>query len=143
MAKIKLTSDDGANFYDPNLKIDFSNSDQLLSLPIGTRYVVNSTNQPYNTSTSGWFTKLQRTNDVVLIKYQPYNSNVIYQKRFYKIWSDWEQVGLNITDSGWLSLPLSNGAKVIDTMKTISYLHIDLLITEKVNLQRYKGVLLT
>lgn len=109
--KIKLTSDDGANFYDPNLKIDFSNSDQLLSLPIGTRYVVNSTNQPYNTSTSGWFTKLQRTNDVVLIKYQPYNSNVIYQKRFYKIWSDWEQVGLYITDSGWLSLPLSNGAK--------------------------------
>ena len=87
--KYKLTNDDGTNFYDANLQIDFDNNEQLMSLPIGTRYVVNTINQPSGKSTNGWLTKYSRTNDILLIRYQPYNSNVAYQKRFYRSWSEW------------------------------------------------------
>lgn len=108
--KYKLTNDDGTNFYDANLQIDFDNNEQLMSLPIGTRYVVNSINQPIGKSPNGWLTKHSRTNDVLLIKYQPYNSTVIYQKRFYKSWSGWERVGSDVVDTGWIDLQLINGA---------------------------------
>ena len=108
--KYKLTNDDGTNFYDANLQIDFDNNEQLMSLPIGTRYIVNSINQPIGKSPNGWFTKHSRTNDVLLIQYQPYNSTVIYQKRFYKSWSGWERVGSDVVDTGWIDLQLINGA---------------------------------
>lgn len=108
--KFKLTNDDGTNFYDSTLSVDFSDSNQLMNLPIGTRYVVNSKNQPMGTSINGWLTKFNRTNEVMLVQYQPYNSNVIYQKRFYNTWSDWEQVNNSVVDTGWINLQLINGA---------------------------------
>nr|DAK63679.1 MAG TPA: distal tail protein [Caudoviricetes sp.] len=108
--KYKLTNDDGTNFYDANLQIDFDNNEQLMSLPIGTRYVVNTINQPSGKSTNGWLTKYSRTNDILLIRYQPYNSNVAYQKRFYRSWSEWERVGSDVVDTGWIDLQLINGA---------------------------------
>ncbi|END1833709.1 hypothetical protein ABLM60_004494, partial [Shigella flexneri] len=110
------TNDDGTNFYDSKIVIDFNNSDQLIALPIGTRYVVNSTNIPNSaTSTSGWLTKFNRSDSQsMLIQYQPYNSNTIYQKRFYKTWSDWEVVGNNTSDTGWVPLSLINGATKYD-----------------------------
>lgn len=108
--KFKLTNDDGTNFYDANLQIDFDNNEQLTSLPIGTRYVVNTINQPSGKSTNGWLTKYSRTNDILLIRYQPYNSNVAYQKRFFRSWSEWERVGSDVVDTGWIDLQLVNSA---------------------------------
>ena len=108
--KYKLTNADGTNFFDVNLQIDFNNNDQLMSLPIGTRYVVLTLNNPSGTNNNGWLTKYKRNEDAVLIQYQPYNSTVIYQKRFYKSWSEWERVGSDIVDTGWIDLQLVNGA---------------------------------
>ncbi|EHR87273.1 BppU family phage baseplate upper protein [Staphylococcus epidermidis] len=108
--KYKLTNDDGTNFYDANLQIDFNNNEQLMSLPIGTRYVVLTSNNPNGTNNNGWLTKYKRNGDAILIRYQPYNSTVIYQKRFYKSWSDWERVGSDVVDTGWIDLQLVNSA---------------------------------
>lgn len=107
--KYKLTNDDGTNFYDANLQIDFNNNEQLTSLPIGTRYVVLTLNNPSGTNSNGWLTKYKRDGEAALIQYQPYNSTVIYQKRFYRSWSDWERVGSDVVDTGWLPLSLING----------------------------------
>lgn len=107
--KHKLTNDDGTNFYDSIEKIDFSNNEQLYSLPIGTRYITSSINRPLNTSSNGWLTKYNCNNNVMLIHFQPYNSNLIYQKRFYNGWSEWERVGSDVVDTGWIDLPLING----------------------------------
>ena len=108
--KYKLTNDDGTNFYDANLQIDFNNNEQLMSLPIGTRYVVLALNNPSGTNNNGWLTKYKRNGDATLIRYQPYNSTVIYQKRFYKSWSGWERVGSDVVDTGWIDLQLVNSA---------------------------------
>lgn len=108
--KYKLTNDDGTNFYDADLQIDFNNSEQLMSLPIGTRYVVLTSNNPNGTNNNGWLTKYKRNGDAILIRYQPYNSTVIYQKRFYKSWSGWERVGSDVVDTGWIDLQLVNSA---------------------------------
>ena len=108
--KFKLTNDDGTNFYDANLQIDFDNNEQLMSLPVGTRYVVLTLNNPAGTNNNGWLTKYKRNGGAVLIQYQPYNSTIIYQKRFYKSWSDWERVGSDVVDTGWIDLQLINGA---------------------------------
>ena len=108
--KYKLTNDDGTNFYDANLQIDFNNNEQLMSLPIGTRYVVLTSNNPTGTNNNGWLTKYKRNGDAVLIQYQPYNSTVIYQKRFFKSWSEWERVGSDVVDTGWIDLQLVNSA---------------------------------
>ncbi|UTF79161.1 BppU family phage baseplate upper protein [Staphylococcus epidermidis] len=108
--KYKLTNDDGTNFYDADLQIDFNNNEQLMSLPIGTRYVVLTLNNPSGTNNNGWLTKYKRNGDAILIQYQPYNSTVIYQKRFFKSWSDWERVGSDVVDTGWIDLQLVNSA---------------------------------
>ncbi len=117
--KYKLTNDDGTNFYDANLQIDFNNSEQLMSLPIGTRYVGLTLNNPSGTNNNGWLTKYKRNGDTVLIQYQPYNSTIIYQKRFYKSWSSWERVGSDVVDTGWIDLQLINGA-ISGTESTIA-----------------------
>ncbi|MCG2359307.1 BppU family phage baseplate upper protein [Staphylococcus epidermidis] len=116
--KYKLTNDDGTNFYDANLQIDFNNNEQLMSLPIGTRYVVLTLNNPTGTNNNGWLTKYKRNGDAVLIQYQPYNSTVIYQKRFFKSWSDWERVGSDVVDTGWIDLQLVNSASPHNALVT-------------------------
>ncbi|MCY1572437.1 BppU family phage baseplate upper protein [Staphylococcus pettenkoferi] len=108
--KHKLTNDDGTNFYDSIEKIDFSNNEQLYSLPIGTRYITSSISRPLDTSANGWLTKYNCNNNVMLIHFQPYNSNLIYQKRFYNGWSEWERVGSDVVDTGWIDLQLVNSA---------------------------------
>ena len=119
--KYKLTNDDGTNFYYANLQIDFNNNEQLTSLPIGTRYVVLTLNNPSGTNSNGWLTKYKRDGEAALIQYQPYNSTVIYQKRFYRSWSDWERVGSDVVDTGWLPLPLINGVSQAGTANQPKY----------------------
>lgn len=108
--KHKLTNDDGTNFYDADLQVDFDDGEQLINLSIGTRYVVRTSNNPDNTNSNGWLTKYERKSGVMLIRYQPYNSTVIYQKRFYNGWSEWERVGSDVVDTGWIDLQLVNSA---------------------------------
>lgn len=108
--KYKLTQDDGYTFYDSNLKVDFNNNEQLSSLKTGTRYIVSSLNTPNNSTAShGWLTKFDR-GDTKLIEFRPYNSSQIFIKRYYNTWSDWESISINYFDTGWLPLPLINGA---------------------------------
>lgn len=108
--KFKLTNDDGTNFYDANIKIDFNNNEQLISLPIGTRYVIRTVGNPSGTNSNGWLTKFSKNNEVMLVQYQPYNSKIIYQKRFYNGWSEWERVGFDVVDTGWIDMQIVNGA---------------------------------
>lgn len=108
--KHKLTNDDGTNFYDADLQVDFDDGEQLINLSIGTRYVVRTSNNPDNTNSNGWLTKYEKKSGVMLIRYQPYNSTVIYQKRFYNGWSEWERVGSDVVDTGWIDLQLVNSA---------------------------------
>ncbi|KAA2274665.1 MULTISPECIES: BppU family phage baseplate upper protein [unclassified Staphylococcus] len=108
--KLKLTNDDGTNFYDAALQVDFNNGEQLIALPIGTRYVVQTSNNPEKTNSNGWLTKYERKSGVMLIRYQPYNSAVIYQKRFFNGWSEWERVGSDVVDTGWINLQIVNGS---------------------------------
>ena len=116
--KFKLTNDDGTNFYNPIEKVDFSNSEQLYSLPIGTRYITSSINRPLDTSSNGWLTKYNCNNNVMLIHFQPYNSNLIYQKRFYNGWSEWERVASDVVDTGWIDLQLVNSASTNNDLVT-------------------------
>lgn len=116
--KFKLTNDDGTNFYNPIEKVDFSNSEQLYSLPIGTRYITSSINRPLDTSSNGWLTKYNCNNNVMLIHFQPYNSNLIYQKRFYNGWSEWERVASDVVDTGWIDLQLVNSASTNNYLVT-------------------------
>lgn len=108
--KTKLTNDDGTSFYNPEEQIDFSNNEQLFTLPIGTRYITTSLNRPTGASSDGWLTKYNCNNNVMLIQFQPYNSKIIYQKRFYNGWSEWERVGSDVVDTGWIDLQLVNSA---------------------------------
>ncbi|NCA39152.1 DUF2479 domain-containing protein [Streptococcus equi] len=108
--KFKLTNDDGTNLYNPKEQINFSNNEQLFSLPIGTRYVIKTVGNPSGTNPNGWLTKFSRNNEIMLVQYQPYNSTVIYQKRFYNGWSEWERVGSDIVDTGWINLQIVNGS---------------------------------
>lgn len=108
--KFKLTNDDGTNFYNSTEQIDFSNNTQLFDLPIGTRYITSSINRPLDTFSNGWLTKYNCNNNVMLIQFQPYNSKIIYQKRFNNGWSEWERVGSDIVDTGWTDMQIVNGA---------------------------------
>lgn len=94
--KFKVTNDDGTQFFDDSLTIDFTNTDQLNKLGNGTRYISKAIGLPSDvSSTSGWLTKWSRSDLAVkLIKFQPYNSLETYQKRFYKTWSDWESTSI-------------------------------------------------
>ncbi|WP_436860518.1 BppU family phage baseplate upper protein [Staphylococcus caeli] len=93
--KAKLTKDDGQNFYDPNLKIDWNNTQQLTDLPIGTRYIVSPLNGPSGaTSNNGWLTKYSR-GAIQRIEFAPYDSNQLFVKTFYESWSEWKNVGID------------------------------------------------
>lgn len=109
--KFKLSTDNGRNFYENGLSLDFNDGDQLKNLAIGTRYIANCTNTPANaTSKHGWVTKLSR--DIVeLIEFRPFNSKQVFVKRFYSEWKGWEQVDSDFTDTGWQTLNLINGVQ--------------------------------
>lgn len=95
--KYKLTNENGQNFYDASLKIDWTNTQQLTDLPIGTRYIASPINGPSSaTSNNGWVTKFSR-GAIQRIEFAPYNSNQLFVKTFYESWSDWKNVGIDPT----------------------------------------------
>ena len=121
--KFKLTNDDGSVITDFNLNIDFNDIEQLKALPNGFRYVTKTSNLPNNISSGfGWVLKLSRPDiQMFSIYFQPYNSNQIVQKTFYNTLSDWRYISGNQTDTGWLPLPLINGASQAGTANLPKY----------------------
>lgn len=113
--KYKLTQDSGYTLYDSGLKLDFNDNEQLSNLGVGTRYVSSPINAPtLATSNNGWITKFDR-GAIKLVEFKPYNSNQIFIKRYYNTWSDWESIGINVNDTGWIPITLKNGYKKSST----------------------------
>ncbi|MBN6824761.1 BppU family phage baseplate upper protein [Staphylococcus caprae] len=110
--KYKTTNDDGTNFYDTTLIVDFNDGQQLLALPNGVRYIVNTKNVPNGaTSQNGWLTKYSRSDlGSILLQYQPYNAGTIYQKTYYnKSWSDWQVINPDYSKTlNWQRYKLTN-----------------------------------
>lgn len=108
--KYKLTTDDGLNLYDSELRIDFNNIDQITQLPIGTSYTVANVGLPTTvTSPNGWLTKYSRST-IQHLEFRPYNSKQVFVKRFYNSWSEWERIDISQSDTGWVTFNLINGA---------------------------------
>src|SRR5699024_3784694 len=63
-----------------------------------------------NISKAGFLEILENYN-VKHILFRPYNSTRQFLKIFYNTWSDWEEVGNNQTDTGWIPFNVDNGAK--------------------------------
>ena len=105
--KYKLTNDDGSV---PLIRL---NNDLTLlhDMKAGFYY---TTGTPINgvSSTAG-FTEISTTEsrEVKHIIFRPYNSTTQYLKRFSASqWSEWERFS-TVTDTGWITFDLINGAK--------------------------------
>lgn len=109
--KYKLTKDDGYTLYTSSFKLDFNNLEQLANLGVGTRYITTSLNAPdKSTSNNGWLTKFDIGN-IKYLEFRPYNSKQIWIKRFYKEWSDWEEIDREVDSTGWQDISLRNDVK--------------------------------
>ena len=110
--KYRLTNDDGTNFFDANSIINLSNEDEIKKLPSGIRYISKTTGLPTDvSSTSGWLLKLTRSDSQLSTLYfQPYNSSQLLQRVTYNGLSEWRYINQASTDTGWVPLPLVNGA---------------------------------
>ena len=65
----------------------------------------------YEVSSKAGFLTVIETDIVKHILFRPYNSKRQFLKRFYNSWNDWEEVGNNQSDTGWVTFDLINGAK--------------------------------
>ncbi|WP_243081368.1 BppU family phage baseplate upper protein [Staphylococcus capitis] len=110
--KYRLTNDDGTNFFDANAIINLSNEDEIKKLPSGIRYITRTTGLPSDVSSNnGWILKLTRSDSQLSTLYfQPYNSSQLLQRVTYNGLSEWRYINQASTDTGWVPLPLVNGA---------------------------------
>ena len=84
----------------------------LHSLKTGLHYRTAVPIDNYELSSKAGFLTVIETNNVVKhILFRPYNSKRQFLKRFYNSWNDWEEVGNNQSDTGWVTFDLINGAK--------------------------------
>ena len=107
--KYKLVDDNG------NQKLNFNSSNRmtnenLLSAKTGFYF-----NLEYNDSPSGATGFVYVTENAgggKKIYYSSYNRNDLYIKSYSNStgWTEWENLSINYIDTGWLSLPLINGA---------------------------------
>ena len=106
--KYKLTEPKGhqIQLYD----IDFDTIDE--TLPPGFYWVSGGTNRPVNIN--GFLTLRQGTDSTSYIKaiYEPYNTNDVYvrTKNADFGWTEWQNLAINQTDTGWIPFNLINGA---------------------------------
>ena len=105
--KYKLLEDDGV-LVDVSLENDL---EALHSLKTGLHYRIAVPIDNYELSSKNGFLTVIETNVVKHILFRPYNSKRQFLKRFYKSWNDWEEVGNNQSDTGWVTFDLINGAK--------------------------------
>lgn len=111
--RYRLTNDDGTNFFDTNAIINLSNEDEIKKLPSGIRYITRTTGLPSDVSSNnGWILKLTRSDSQLSTLYfQPYNSSQLLQRVTYNGLSEWRYINQASTDTGWVPLPLLNGAE--------------------------------
>ena len=110
--KYRLTNDDGTNFFEGNTTINLNNEDEIKKIPSGIRYISKTTGLPTDvSSTNGWLFKLVRSDSQLsTIYFQPYNSSQLLQRVTYNGLSEWRYINQPSTDTGWIPLPLVNGA---------------------------------
>jgi len=82
----------------------------LHSLKTGLHYRTAVPIDNYELSSKAGFLTVIETNVVKHILFRPYNSKRQFLKRFYNSWNDWEEVGNNQSDTGWVTFDLINGA---------------------------------
>lgn len=83
----------------------------LHSLKTGVYYRTAVPIDNYEVSSKAGFLTVIEMNVVKHIIFRPYNSRRQFLKRFYNTWNDWEEVGNNQSDTGWVTFDLINGAK--------------------------------
>ena len=88
-----------------------NNLEALHSLKTGVYYRTAVPIDNYEISSKAGFLTVIETNVVKHIIFRPYNSKRQFLKRFYNSWNDWEEVGNNQSDTGWVTFDLINGAK--------------------------------
>lgn len=110
--KYKLTNDDGTNFSKGYTTINLNNEDEIKKIPPGIRYITKTTGLPTDvSSTNGWLFKLVWSDSQLsTIYFQPYNSSQLLQRVTYNGLSEWRYINQPSTDTGWVPLPLVNGA---------------------------------
>ena len=110
--KYRLTNDDGTNFFEGNTTINLNNEDEIKKIPSGIRYISKTTGLPTDvSSTNGWLFKLVWSDSQLsTIYFQPYNSSQLLQRVTYNGLSEWRYINQPSTDTGWIPLPLVNGA---------------------------------
>lgn len=107
--KYKLTNDNGNSFYLTG--VDWADEEFLESLAPGTYYATLSKSYPEGVSFNAFVTVTFRdTGSVKKIEYKPYDSARIFMKYYYRGWSEWEESGGHLEDSGWIPYELINGA---------------------------------
>lgn len=124
--KYRLTNDDGTNFFEGYTTINLNNEDEIKKIPSGIRYISRTTGLPTDvSSTNGWLFKLVRSDSQLsTIYFQPYNSSQLLQRVTYNGLSEWRYINQASTDTGWVTLPLVNGATpdvYSDTYLPVSY----------------------
>ena len=82
----------------------------LHSLKTGLYYRTAVPIDNYEVSSKAGFLTVIEMNVVKHIIFRPYNSRRQFLKRFYNSWNDWEEVGNNQSDTGWVTFDLINGA---------------------------------
>lgn len=83
----------------------------LHSLKTGVYYRTAVPIDNYEVSSKAGFLTVIEMNVVKHILFRPYNSRRQFLKRYYQSWNDWEEVGNNQYDTGWVTFDLINGAK--------------------------------
>nr|WP_275583587.1 BppU family phage baseplate upper protein [Mammaliicoccus sp. R-M63] len=83
----------------------------LHSLKTGVYYRTAVPIDNYEVSSKAGFLTVIEMDVVKHIIFRPYNSRRQFLKRFYNSWKDWEEVGNNQLDTGWVTFDLINGAK--------------------------------
>lgn len=124
--KYKLTNDDGTNFYTGFGTTNLNNEDEIKKLPTGIRYITRVTGLPSDVSSNeGWLLKLTRSDSQLSTLYfQPYDSSQLLQRVTYNGLSEWRYINQASTDTGWVPLPLLNGAEAdvySDSYLPVSY----------------------
>ena len=104
--KYKLLEDDGV-LVGSSLANDV---EALHSLETGMYYRTAVPIDNYEVSSKAGFLTVIEMNVVKHILFRPYNSRRQFLKRFYNSWNDWEEVGNNQSDTGWIPFTLINGA---------------------------------
>ncbi|WP_053019201.1 BppU family phage baseplate upper protein [Staphylococcus haemolyticus] len=102
--KVALTQDNGATI--PVYDLDFDNPTQITKS--GFYYLYNAINGPA-TKQNGMLIVIYTNANYMKFIYTPYNSNEVHIRTKSGDWLPWQSIN-DFKDTGWINLPLVNGA---------------------------------